>query len=59
MHELSIMKAMLNVALQHAQKAEARKITAINLVIGQTSGIVDECVQFYFGFVSKGTIAQD
>lgn len=58
MHELAVTQSMLNLALEHAERAGAGRITRINLVIGELSGIVDDCVQFYFDFVSKGTPAE-
>jgi hydrogenase nickel incorporation protein HypA/HybF len=58
MHELAVTQGMLSVALEHAAKAGASKILCINLVIGEASGIVDDCVQFYFDFVSKGSLAE-
>jgi hydrogenase nickel incorporation protein HypA/HybF len=58
MHELGVTQNILEIALEHAQKAKARKIRRIHLVIGGLSGIVDESVQFYFDFVSKGTLAE-
>ncbi len=58
MHELPVTQGMLSIALEHAAKADAKKITAINLVIGEMSGIVDDSVQFYFDFVSKDTPAE-
>jgi len=57
MHELAVTQGMLSIALEHAAKAGATKITHINLVVGEASGIVDDSVQFYFDFVSKGTPA--
>jgi hydrogenase nickel incorporation protein HypA/HybF len=48
---------MLSLAMEKANEAKASRITQINLVIGELSGIVDECVQFYFDFLSKDTIA--
>lgn len=59
MHELAITQSVLDIALEHAQDHEAKRITRINLVIGDMSGIVDDCVQFYFDFLSKDTIASD
>ncbi len=58
MHELAITKSMLDLVLEQAEGAGARKVGKINLVIGGMTGVVDECVQFHFGFLSKGTIAE-
>ena len=58
MHELAVTQGMLSIALEHAAKAGATKITHINLVVGEISGIVDDSVQFYFDFVSKDTTAE-
>jgi len=58
MHELAITKSMLDLALEQAEKAKAKKVGKINLVIGEMTGVVDECVQFYFNFLSQGTIAE-
>jgi hydrogenase nickel incorporation protein HypA/HybF len=58
MHELPVTQGMLSIALEHATEAGAHKITAINLVIGEMSGIVDDSIQFYFDFISKGTLAE-
>ena len=59
MHEFSITQSILSIALEKANKAKADKIIKINLIIGELSGIVDDCVQFYFDFISKDTIAAD
>jgi hydrogenase nickel incorporation protein HypA/HybF len=57
MHEYSITQSLLSLALEKASEAKASKITQINLVIGELSGVVDDCVQFYFDFLSKDTMA--
>lgn len=57
MHEFSITESMLSLALEKANEAKAGRITRINLVVGELSGIVSECVQFYFDAISKNTIA--
>jgi len=57
MHELAITQNVLDIVLEQAEKHNASKITKINLVVGEMSGVVDECVRFYFEFLSKDTIA--
>ncbi len=58
MHELAITQSMLDLVLEQAEKAEARKVGRINLVIGEMTGVVGDCVQFYFDFISEGTLAE-
>lgn len=58
MHELSVTQSVLEIATRHAQKAGATRITGIDLVIGQLSSIVDDSVQFYWDFISQGTLAE-
>jgi len=59
MHELSITQSILSIALEQARAAQANKIIKINLTIGELTGIVDDCVQFYFELLSKDTIAAE
>jgi hydrogenase nickel incorporation protein HypA/HybF len=48
---------MLDLVLEQARKVGAERVEKVDLVIGEMSGIVDECVEFYFEFLSKDTIA--
>lgn len=59
MHELAITQNILNIALDEAKAAQASKITKINLVIGELSGVVSDCVQFYFDFLRKDSAAEE
>jgi len=58
MHELSITQTMLDLVIEQARKNGAEKVEKIRLVIGEMSGVVDDCVRFYFEFLSQGTIAE-
>ena len=55
MHEMSVTEAMLNMALEHAK---GFRITDIYLQVGRMSLIVPESVEFYFEYLSKGTLAE-
>ena len=57
MHEQSIVESILSLALKNAAKAGARRIIGINLVVGDYTGVEQEAVDFYFGFLGKNTVA--
>ncbi|MBA7473368.1 Hydrogenase maturation factor HybF [subsurface metagenome] len=58
MHELAITQNMLEVVLEQAETAGAKEVGKINLVIGEMTGIVEECVRFHFDFIGRGTLAE-
>ena len=58
MHELPVTQSILDIALKHAQKADARRITDLHIVMGELSKLVDESIQFYWDIIAKDTIAE-
>lgn len=56
MHELAVTESLLKTATEYALKNEAKKVSSLNLLIGELSGIVDDSVQFYWDIISADTI---
>jgi hydrogenase nickel incorporation protein HypA/HybF len=58
MHELGVTENIVNIASTKAGEAQANKVIKINLVVGELSGFVPDCIQFYFDSLSRDTVAQ-
>ena len=58
MHELAVTESILNIAMKHAQQAQATRVTDLHLVIGRLASIVDDSIQFYWDIISNDTICQ-
>ncbi|MFC1936799.1 hydrogenase maturation nickel metallochaperone HypA [Chloroflexota bacterium] len=58
MHELAITQNILEIALRHADEAQAQKISNLYIVIGQLSSVIDDSVQFYWDIITDGTKAE-
>jgi len=57
MHELGITESIIGIVLDKAKEAGATRITEISLVVGELSGFVPDCIQFYFDSLSRDSIA--
>jgi len=58
MHELAVTESLLKLSLQHAEKANAKRITDLHIVIGELASMVDDSIQFYWEIIAKDTIAE-
>ncbi len=58
MHEASIVEEMLEIADREVVLQGAQRINRISLQIGVLSGVVPEALQFAFGSLSLGTLAE-
>jgi len=58
MHELSVTESLLKLALQHAEKANAKRITDLHIIMGDLASMVDDSIQFYWEIIAKDSIAE-
>lgn len=59
MHELAVTESLLELAIKHANKANAKKVTDLYITVGSLNSIVDDSVQFYWDMVSQKTICEN
>lgn len=58
MHELSLAEALVEQLAEVARREGATRITAIDLVLGEMSGVEREPFEFSFPIVAAGTVAE-
>jgi hydrogenase nickel incorporation protein HypA/HybF len=58
MHELSIATYLLDAVVEQAQQVGASRVLAINLVVGERAGVVDDSLQFSFDLLAPSTLAE-
>lgn len=58
MHEFGIINQLLQAVEQKAQELDARQVLAVNLVVGDRTGLVEDSLQFYFDMLTPGSLAE-
>jgi hydrogenase nickel incorporation protein HypA/HybF len=58
MHEMAVTQSILRITLEHAQRVQAARVSAINIKLGQLSSLVDDSIRFYWEMIAKDTIAE-
>ncbi|WP_027624750.1 hydrogenase maturation nickel metallochaperone HypA [Clostridium lundense] len=56
MHELSLTESIVKICSEEALKNNLKRIEEIRLKVGELSGIVPDCIQYYFNIISKDTV---
>ena len=56
MHELSVTQGIVKICLEEARKHQLMKVEEIRLKVGELSGIIPDCIQYYFNIISKDTL---
>ncbi len=56
MHELSIMSYLLDAVETKAREMGANRVRAINLVVGERTGALDDSLLFYFDMLTPETV---
>jgi len=54
-HEFPLAKRIIEIASEKAAENGGGSVKNINLVVGDESGYVAECIQLYFDLISEGT----
>lgn len=58
MHELAITQSILDIAQKAAAEHQVKRVREVRIKLGEYSGVVPECIQYYFDLISKGTVAE-
>jgi hydrogenase nickel incorporation protein HypA/HybF len=58
MHELSVIQDVVKIVLSYAEKNGVHKVLNVSLKVGELRDVVDEWMQRFFDYTSKGTIAE-
>ncbi len=55
---MAVTQSIFSTVLDYAEKNDASRVLKVNLKIGKITGVVGDCVKFYFEVMSKGTLAE-
>lgn len=58
MHELAITDNIIRIASEEAEKHKVNKVVEIRIEVGELTGLIPSCIQYYFDIASKGTLVE-
>ena len=59
MHEMALMRDVLDTVLDQASRSGASRVTAVYVTIGDGRDVVWDLVESMFAYLARGTVAQD
>jgi len=59
MHEYAITENLIEIVSEELKKHNSKKLTTVNLVVGEISSIIPECIELYFEALVRNTELQD
>lgn len=58
MHEFAVTRSLVDQVLKASRQASAQRVTTVRVIVGRSSGIVPESVEFYFTQLARNTEAE-
>ena len=58
MHEYSVTKNIVNIVNNAAAARGAARVKTVFLVIGESTCVIPDCVQIYYGMIARGTASE-
>ncbi len=58
MHELPVIEKISDIVLKHASQNKVKKVVSVRLMVGELTDLLDEWMQRYFEYCTKGTVAE-
>lgn len=59
MHEMSLVRNVVNIVAEEAEAAKAAKVTKVHVVLGEGRDIVVDLFEGLFQFLARGTVAEN
>ena len=58
MHEMSLVRNVMDIVLERAEAANASRVVAVHLLVGEGRDVVNDLFEGLFHFLARGTIAE-
>lgn len=58
MHELAVTQGILKICEDEKKEHNFERIKEIRIKVGELTGLVPSCIDYYFAIVSKGTVSE-